>query len=157
MSEDNVNLDTLLEINPSPPQNYQEINQPHQSNTSFSSTISTENPDIATLLVNDQITYSPSRTNNYKFIRFLSFSFKMLVLLFLGFSVLSGLVAFRWFESSYSTMTLDVALAIFATFLNIQFAAICAILSEGINVVLDTEANTRQAAKTLERLLRSQS
>ena len=35
-------------------------------------------------------------------------------------------------------------------------AVFCWFLSESVNVMLDIEANSRQAAKTLEQLLRSQ-
>lgn len=105
----------------------------------------------------EEITYSPSRTNNYQAIRSISLLFKSLSWVFIGLTALTfiGLLV-SYGESSGSNMDIGFYFFITAIFSNLLMAAVFALFSEGINVIIDTEANTRQTAKTLERILRSQ-
>lgn len=108
-----------------------------------------------------EITYSPSRTNNYRVTRLLSTLFKILAWVFLGLTILSIIGAIVIYNESYSyynnyTLGPDFYLAVFTVLVTLPLAPTFALLSEGINVILDTEANTRQTTKTLERILRSQ-
>ena len=105
--------------------------------------------------VSDEITYSPARVNNYTTI-------KTVAKLFQGGAILAGLLAI-WslfnaigaYEPRYGY---SVELFIFGFFFaaGAATALVFAFLSESINVFLDVEANSRQTAKTLERILRSQ-
>lgn len=109
-----------------------------------------------------EITYSPSRTNNYSAARFLSALFKLLAWLFFVLTILSIGGAIYIYGESYTsynnyTLGIDFYLSVFGVLFTLPMAPIFALLSESISVILDTEANTRQTTKTLERILRSQS
>lgn len=111
---------------------------------------------------NSEITYSPSRTNNYRATRFLSALLKLLAWVFFVLTILSiggAILTYGDSYTSYNNYTLDpyFYLYVFAAFVTLPMSPIFALLSEGINVILDIEANTRQTAKILERILRSQS
>lgn len=107
---------------------------------------------------NSEITYSPSRTNNYKTIRAISTVLKGLALLAVVAAALSALGALGSVDELFRRNSFGGGfyLSLTGVFINIAVATILAFLSEAINVILDIEANSRQTAKTLERLLRSQ-
>ena len=102
--------------------------------------------------MSDEIQYSPSRTYNYKAFKRISGMFKSLAYLlgFMGFMLeVAGLgAAFTGEEAGLYWPIVGG--------LGFAGAVFCWFLSESVNVMLDIEANTRQAAKTLEQLLRSQ-
>lgn len=107
--------------------------------------------------VSDEITYSPSRVNNYKTIRGISTVLKVIAWLSVGVGVLSAIGAIGSYDSGgYGGPGIDFYISLLSVFSNFVVAVFFAALSEGINVVLDIEANSRQTAKTLERLLRTQ-
>lgn len=111
---------------------------------------------------NSDITYSPSRTNNYRTARFLSSLLKFLAWLFFGLTILSIGGAIIIYGETYTyrnnyTLGPEFYLSVLAVLITLPMAPVFALLSESISVILDTEANTRQTTKTLERILRSQS
>ncbi len=123
------------------------------------------NQDLQPIQVysNSEITYSPARTNNYRWIRLLAGIFKWLAIIsFIGslFSVVGVNVIMNRVgsDSVYAILPSYAILSFYAIalFSGLFFTSMFALLSEGINLLVDLEANTRQTAKTLERLLRSQ-
>lgn len=111
----------------------------------------------ANQLSNNEITYSPSRTNNYKTTKGISSFLKLIAWLSVGAGVISALGALSSFDSGgFGGPGIEFYVSLISTFSNFTVAIFFAALSEGINVMLDIEANSRQTAKTLERLLRSQ-
>ena len=102
--------------------------------------------------MSDEIQYSPSRANNYK-------TFKRISAMFMGLAyllgVLGALLEVAVVGAAFSGGTTPVYGPLLGGF-GFAGAVFCWFLSESVNVMLDMEANTRQAAKTLEQLLRSQ-
>ncbi|MBT7783492.1 MAG: hypothetical protein HN741_11295 [Anaerolineae bacterium] len=97
-----------------------------------------------------EITYSPSRVTNYE-------TLKTIAQILKGFTLITGLgggvliiASLNYFREPQFYIFL--ALGFTAFFI----AILSSLFSESINVILDIEANSRQAAKTLERLLKSQ-
>ena len=179
MSDDNSDLEKFFEIKPSksttpkpseppatPGEPRESTSQVEQIARQIGGQVSHLVPSswgksADTDLPSDEITYSPSRTNNYQTTRLLSSLFKVLAWVLLVLAILSALFAITAYQGSYNyysgnSLGLEFFFAVFSVFLNISMSATFALLSEGINVILDTEANTRQTAKTLEHLLRSQ-
>lgn len=116
---------------------------------------------ISQTSLDSEIRYSPSRTNNYRTARLIALLLKLFAWLSLGFSIFSVVGAYALYENSYSypngyVLGFDFYLSVFSILINLLMAPIFAFMSEGINVILDTEANSRQTAMTLERILRSQ-
>lgn len=106
---------------------------------------------------NNEITYSPSRVNNYKLTKGISTFLKMISFVSAGIAVISVGGAMDAYNSSgYGGPGVEFYLSLISVFSNFTVAIFFVALSEGINVILDIEANSRQTAKTLERLLRSQ-
>lgn len=168
MPEPEKNLNDLLEIKPK---------QPNVSQSSSQSSTSISMQDVARQIgkqvsqsiaayqgensTMSEIKYSPSRTNNYRTTRLLSLLFKLLSWVFLVLTGLAVAGAVFIYGESYNyynnyQLGLEFYLAVFAAILTLPMSPIFALLSESINVILDTEANTRQSAQTLERILRSQ-
>lgn len=104
----------------------------------------------------DEVQYSPSRTNNYKTIRTISTIFKVLTWISVGLSVIAALGALGSLSSSYYGPGADFYLSLVFVFYGLASAVVFAFLSESVNVILDIEANSRQTVKALERILRSQ-
>jgi len=102
--------------------------------------------------MSDEIQYSPSRANNYKTIKRISATSGGLAVL-LGF--LSVLLEIAGLSVTFRGEEAGLYWPIVGGF-GFASAVFCWFLSESVNVMLDIEANTRQAAKTLEQLLRSQ-
>lgn len=168
MSESEKNLEDLLEI---------KSKSSNSARTSSQSSNSSSIEDIArkigkqvaqniTTLQGDylamsEMKYSPSRTNNYRTTRLLSMLFKLLAWVFLLLTGLAVAGAVFIYGESYTyynnyQLGLEFYMAVFGVILTLPMSPIFALLSESINVILDTEANTRQSATTLERILRSQ-
>lgn len=150
MSEQDVNLNELFEIDRAKAQPTMETDVPK----SKSNTVPEKKPQVEQTLLSSEITYSPSRTNNYKTIRILSGIFRGLAVL----SLAAGILATLGLMSALTSRDSDGSALLYGmgVFNGLLFAAWFALFSEGINLFVDLEANTRQAAKTLERLLRTQ-
>lgn len=104
-----------------------------------------------------EITYSPSRVNNYRTTKGISAFLKTIAWISVGIGILSIIGAISSFDTgSYRGPGAEFYISLISTFSSFLTAISFAALSEGINVMLDIEANSRQAAKTLERLLNSQ-
>ena len=117
----------------------------------------TTNQNVPQSTDDDEITYSPARTNNYKASRALATTFKTLSWVSGGIGGLSGLSALGSLGSNDGFgYNFGLAFGIMFLMVGLIFAFIFSFLSESINVMLDIEANSRQAAKTLENLLRAQ-
>lgn len=112
---------------------------------------------VQSALVDDEITYTPGRTNNYKVSRALANTFKNLSWVSWGLTGLSGFSALVSLGSENALgINFGLYFGILLAILGVLFAFIFSFLSESINMMLDIEANSRQAAKTLEKILRSQ-
>lgn len=102
-----------------------------------------------------EITYSPSRISNYA-------TLKTIAQILKGFAWITGIGGGMLIVASFgysdgmngpeAQFYLFLALGVAAFFIAIQSS----LFSESINVILDIEANSRQTAKTLERILKSQ-
>lgn len=121
--------------------------------------MSTNQPSSVNLQ-NIEITYSPSRVNNYKVMRKIAVSLEGLSDLSIGvgliFTIIVLFVGFGFLSSNNGIGWVFVLFSLFNVAITLIGKIIFSYLSESINVSLDIEANTRQAAKTLEKLLRSQ-
>jgi hypothetical protein len=116
------------------------------------------------------ITYSPARTNNYKVLRNLSSILKVaawlsgigsvsIVLTVLAALIIATGTVISRYGSNYDFSWIWILGGFLGSFLfvsGVVSTLLFAFLSESVSVMLDVEANSRQAAKTLERLLRSQ-
>ncbi|MBA3532999.1 MAG: hypothetical protein H0T73_13830 [Ardenticatenales bacterium] len=114
-----------------------------------------ENVGITPIISGDkEITYSPSRINNYQAIRVLASSLQGFAWLFAGIAILSILAGLAIFQESRASG--NVYLMAFAFVTSLLSAFTFKFSAEVIYVLLDIEANSRQSAKTLEKILRSQ-
>lgn len=143
MSENRSDLDDLFETKPS--------QTPIQSK-----------PQVSQKPLSDEITYSPSRANNYRTIKSVAFLFYIgaIISFVLGAFSLFGIVtafenAVVSFEQ-YGVPSADVFIYGFFFMTAMSISLVFVFLSESVNLFLDIEANSRQSAKTLERILRSQ-
>lgn len=102
-----------------------------------------------------EITYSPSRVSNYSALKNLAKFFKFLAwVLGLG-GIASLLYSIQFYDGAWGRPEPE-----FSVFLSVGLGALFLVIptmlkAENINLMLDIEANSRQAAKTLERILRS--
>lgn len=108
-----------------------------------------------------EITYSPARVTNYKTLKAVGTILKAFAY---GFGVGGGIIFivaalgsmgdfFRWgFAGLGIEVYMSLILGVIGLFTGLSFA----FLSESINIFLDIEANSRQAAKTLGRILKAQ-
>lgn len=99
-----------------------------------------------------EISYSPSRVTNYKTLKAIGRALKAFAYGSGGGAVLSIISAL----SNYGAPSSEFYLFLFLGITGILTAITFAFMSESINVILDIEANSRQAAKTLGRILKSQ-
>lgn len=136
MSENGSDLDELFETKPSQ-------SQPQPK------------PTVTQKRLPDEITYSPSRANNYRTIKGVAFLFYVGAIISLAIGVLSifgGVTAFE----DYGGFSAEIFIYGFFFMTGMSISLIFIFLSESVNLFLDIEANSRQTAKTLERILRSQ-
>lgn len=139
MSEENVNLGNLFEV---------KSGEAETADKTQPKTVQSDN--------SGEVSYSPSRTNNYKTIRGLSQLFKIVAWISVGIAGIFGLLALGSSNSGYNGPGPEFYFSLIMVFQFLMVGALMALFSEGINVFLDIEANSRQTAKTLERILRSQ-
>ena len=158
MSDD---LNDLLETKPdsnkpksSPPQASAAIPPTPKAN------ISTSPPPVLTP-EDSEISYSPSRITNYKTLKAIGATLKAFAYGSGGGAVISIVSALgktdwtdRW--GNYVGPSPEFYLFLFLGITGFLTAITFAFMSESINVILDIEANSRQAAKTLGRILKSQ-
>lgn len=166
MSEKDMDLNVLFETGPSKsnatPSETSQATAPSEkaqstpANEELQTGILDEKPQKGQILSINEITYSPSRTNNYKTIRGISTVFKGLAWLSVGVAVLSVFGAIDALSNMRNGPGADFYVSLMFIFYTLSMAVFFAFLSEGINVILDMEANTRQTTKVLERLLRTQ-
>ena len=102
-----------------------------------------------------EITYSPSRVSNYSTLKTIAKTLKF----FAWVTVLGGIGAAGWsinfFDGRGGHPDSEFYLLLISGVCAIFFAIQLSLTAERINVTLDIEANTRQSAKTLERILKS--
>lgn len=142
-------IDDLLETNP------KKDKLSSQSAEAQPSPKPTDASPSKTSLADIEITYSPSRVTNYATMKTLAKSLKGFAWLVGIGGVISIIRAIGSLDGGYGSeaeLGLYLVLGVIAFFLAGQLS----FFSESINVILDIEANSRQAAKTLERLLNSQ-
>lgn len=124
----------------------------------LSSSKTTEDLEIAENTI--EIIYSPSRVNNYKTIKALGTVFYIGagISAFLVVLSIAGIIAFATYPGSNPSPDLYIVALLSSIFLvtSLPTILIFIFLAESINVVLDIEANSRQTARTLERILRIQ-
>lgn len=129
--------------------------------------------------IEEAITYSPARVNNYRSLKNLATTYNILSYLsFFGglalgalFVIVGGVITFQiidnydpYYGYDYTVTTVLAWIAGIPLFILSGASIIGGLLSsflfvfraESIHVMLDIEANSRQTAKTLERILRIQ-
>jgi hypothetical protein len=97
-----------------------------------------------------KITYSPARVNNYTSIKSVASFFVFAAWLFLIIGSIAS--TFYLFNTGFDLIKIGTAFLIFLLFGTSAFFFIFS--AQGIYVILDIEANSRQTAKTLEKILR---
>ena len=109
--------------------------------------------------VDIEITYSPSRITNYAALKKLGQILKILAWIIGIGGVLSLFASLGHLDGGgYYSSGPDASFYILlgSGIINLFAAAIFLVFSESINVILDIEANTRQSAKTLGKILDAQ-
>jgi hypothetical protein len=108
-----------------------------------------------------EVSYSPSRITNYKTLKAIGATLKAFAYGSGGGAILSIISALgntdttdRW--GNYVGLSPEFYLFLFLGITGILTSITFAFMSESINVILDIEANSRQAAKTLGRILKAQ-
>lgn len=108
-----------------------------------------------------EVSYSPSRITNYKTLKAIGVALKTFAYGSGGGAVLSIISALgktdwtdRW--GNYVGPSAEFYLFLFLGITGTLTAVTFAFMAEGVNVILDIEANSRQAVKTLGRILKSQ-
>lgn len=110
------------------------------------------------LNTDNEISYSPARTNNYATIKGIAAFFKLCAWLFgIGFALsLIGIFQALSNRGIQYGAPVELLMVIGLAVSSLLFTILFSFSAEGVNVILDIEANSRQAAKTLEKILRSQ-
>lgn len=112
--------------------------------------------EAAPILEDFEITYSPSRVSNYSALKNFAKYFKFQAWVQGLGGIAAVIYSIQFYDDNWRRIDPE-----FWFFLIIGLSALLGVIpiilvAENINLKLDIEANTRQAAKTLERILKSQ-